>query len=210
MSYAVFPSGPFETNAYILYCPETKEAVFIDPAPESASDLIEFIEKHQLTLRGIWLTHTHWDHIADVAPLKKKYNVPVLVHKEDAGNLETPGSDRLPCWVEIEGVMPDGFLEHAQVLKLGDLEVQVIHTPGHTPGGVCFYVPKAKLLFSGDTLFAGTIGNLSFPTARPALMWKSLAILATLPPDTQVLPGHGPKTTIGAEKWLYQAEEIFG
>lgn len=210
MTYAVFPSGPFETNAYILSCLITKKCVFIDPAPSSLSPLRRYVEENALTPEAIWITHSHWDHIADAAPLKKLFSIPVLIHEEDAGNLREPGSDTLPCWIEIEGVEPKQLLHHNDHLTLGSLEIQVIHTPGHTPGGVCFYISQSHLLFSGDTLFAGTIGNLSFATARPALMWKSLAILATLPPDTIVLPGHGQATLIGKEKWLKNAEEIFG
>ncbi|MFN4173726.1 MAG: MBL fold metallo-hydrolase, partial [Parachlamydiaceae bacterium] len=86
----------------------------------------------------------------------------------------------------------------------------VIDLPGHTPGGVGFYDPKRGLLFSGDTLFQNTIGNLSFPTARPELMWKSLKKLAKLPPETIVMPGHGPSTTIAKERWLDKAEDYFG
>ena len=170
MSYTVFPSGPFETNAYILYCPKTLEAAIIDPAPESASSLIAFISENNLTPKQIWLTHSHWDHIADVAVLKMRYKLKVFIHEEDAPNLQDPGSDRLPCWIAIEGVRPDQLIHEKDLLHLGTLTAEVIETPGHTPGGVCFYLPTENLLFSGDTLFQGSIGNLSFPTARPQLM----------------------------------------
>lgn len=97
MTYAVFPSGPFDTNAYVLFCPATKKAVFIDPAPESCSPLVEYTETHQLLPEAIWLTHSHWDHIADAAALQRQYALPIGVHKEDAGNVQHPGSDQLPC-----------------------------------------------------------------------------------------------------------------
>lgn len=210
MSYSVFPSGPFETNAYILYCPDTRDAVFIDPAPSSFPSLENVVKNNHLNPKAIWITHSHWDHTADTALLKKRYSIPVYIHQEDEGNLKDPRSDRLPCWIDIEPVNPDHFFKDGDTLTLGQLTTHVIHTPGHTPGGVSFYLPKEKLLFSGDTLFAGTIGNLSFPTARPPLMWKSLAILARLPSDTIVLPGHGSSTTIGQENWLDRAEEHFG
>lgn len=208
-NYQVFPSGPFETNAYVLYSPYALEAVFIDPAPGSAEALLDFVHEHQLTPKAIWLTHSHWDHIADVAKLLKKFPVPVLIHPEDAENLIHPGSDKLPCWITIEGVTPTHLLQEGEILTIGTSKAKVIFTPGHTPGGVCFYLPEEKLLFSGDTLFQGTIGNLSFPTARPSLMWKSLAKLDKLPSDTVILPGHGPSSTIGAESWLGRAEELF-
>lgn len=210
MTLAVFPSGPFETNAYVLSCPDTKSAAIIDPAPESSEKIISYIEKNHLKAEKILLTHSHWDHIADVTPLAAHFGIDVLIHQLDAPNLETPGADLLPCWIDIAGVKPDQFLQEGEDLQLGSLILRVIHTPGHTPGGVCFYLPKEKLLISGDTLFKGTIGNLSFPTANAQLMWQSLKKLAKLPAETKVFPGHGPSTTIAAENWLERAEQIFG
>lgn len=205
-----FPSGPFSTNAYLVVCPETKHAAIIDPAPESSSLIFAAIEKQDLNPDKILITHSHWDHIADTAEIKKKYNIPVYVHQEDKENLEHPGSDGLPCWIHIPSVMASGALQEGQIIPIGNLQLVVIHTPGHTPGGVCFYCQEHQFIISGDTLFKGTIGNLSFPTARPNLMWVSLKKLAALPPDTVVYPGHGPATTIGSEKWLSQAENLFG
>lgn len=204
-----FASGPFDTNAYIAACPETKEAVIIDPAPDSAKKLEECIAQKGLIPTEIVLTHSHWDHIADVSPLKKKYAVPVSIHAEDAPNLKNPGSDGLPCWLSFPGVVPDKLLKENDTIKVGKSSLKVIETPGHTPGGICLYSPDNGILFSGDTLFKGTIGNLSFATARPEKMWPSLAKLDALPKNTTVYPGHGPSTTIGAEHWLPQAREYF-
>lgn len=204
-----FPSGPFETNAYVVVCPNTKHAGIIDPAPDSAQVIADFIKKNQLHPEKILLTHSHWDHIADTAPLKSLYNIPVYIHPDDAPNLENPGDDGLPCWINIQGVKPTNFLHEGDVISIGDLKLTVINTPGHTPGGVCFYCKEHNFLISGDTLFKANIGNLSFPTARPHLMWGSLDKLSKLPPETVVYPGHGPKTTIGAESWLPNARNIF-
>jgi len=202
-------SGPADTNSYLLACSETKRAVVIDVPFESVELLLKRAEKLSLSIGMILLTHSHWDHTAEVALLKEKLNIPVYVHQDDAGNLETPGSDGLPLFFPIQGVKPDGSLFDGQELNVGSLYIQVIHTPGHTPGGVCFYLPKEKILISGDTLFRGTIGNLSFPTARPSLMWSSLKKLAALPPETGVYPGHGAPTTIGKEKWIAHAQDRF-
>lgn len=210
MSYAVIPSGPFDTNAYVLLCPKTLKAAIIDPAPESMQKIVSYLKEHHLIPESIWLTHSHWDHIADAASLIKKYNIPLSVHEDDAENVRNPGSDTLPCWITIEGVTPTYFFKDGEMLHLGNLLIYVIHTPGHSPGGVSFYLPQEKLLFSGDTLFKGTIGNLSFATARPALMWQSLEKLGKLPEDIKVLPGHGPETTIGREHWLKNAKNYFG
>lgn len=210
MFIQAIPSGPFETNAYVVACPHTKHAAIIDPAPESAAAIEHCLTKNSFIPQKILLTHSHWDHIADVAPLKEHYKIPVYIHPEDAGNLEDPGSDGLPCWYQFDSVTPAGFLNEGDKVSIGNITFTILHTPGHTPGGICLYCPEEKVLISGDTLFQGSIGNLSFATARPKLMWSSLDKLAKLPSETKVYPGHGPATTIGHENWLPRAKEIFG
>ncbi len=193
-----------------MACPTTKEAVIIDPAPGSAAPIGQYLEKNHLIPIKILLTHSHWDHIADASALKEKYGIGVFVHREDSPNLESPGADLLPLRMNCPPVKPEGFLNEGDLIPVGKLQLEVIHTPGHTPGGVCFYEKSQGILISGDTLFKGTIGNLSFPTGRPKLMWKSLEKLSKLPPETRVFPGHGEITTIKAESWLSKAETIFG
>lgn len=210
MFMQVFSSGPAETNSIVLACPKTHKAVIIDVPFDSSPLLLEAVKKHSLQPEMILLTHSHWDHLGEAALLKKQLNVPLYVHAEDAGNVENPGSDGLPLFFPVQGVKPDGFLKEGQKISVGSLEIEVIHTPGHTPGCVCFWLPQEKVLISGDTLFQGTIGNLSFPTARPALMWESLKKLAKLPPETRVIPGHGGETTIKKEQWIAHAKEKFG
>ncbi|MCP5492353.1 MAG: MBL fold metallo-hydrolase [Chlamydiales bacterium] len=207
MLLTAFPSGPFATNAYLLQCKQTGQAAIFDPAPGSAQDLKWATA--QLYIKKILLTHSHWDHIGDLAELKKYWDVPVYVHELDAANVFNPGSDGLPMMMPIEGVQVDGFLEDGQQIQVGALLIQVIHTPGHTPGGVCFYLKEQGILLSGDTLFKGSIGNLSFSTANPDAMWTSLKKLAKLPSDTKVYPGHGEPTMIGKETWLENAKEVF-
>ena len=182
----------------------------VDPAPGSFGPISTYLQENSLIPDKLILTHSHWDHTAETSLFKKKFNLPVYIHESDVGNLETPGSDGLPCWISIEGVKPDVLLKEGDIVSVGDLNFEVIHTPGHTPGGICLHCKEQHTLISGDTLFQGTIGNLSFPTARPHLMWKSLEKLAQLPPQTKVYPGHGPSTTIGAETWLADAENLFG
>lgn len=205
-----FCCGPFETNAYLVGCSSTRSAALIDPAPGSRGEFLAALEKEGLTATHILLTHTHWDHIADVPLLKKALGLPVYVHKADAANLIAPGSDGLPLFIALEGVTPDYLLEGEERIEVGQHSFEVLPTPGHTPGGVCFYCEREGLLFSGDTLFKGAIGNLSFPTASPEDMWHSLERLAALPPTTRVLPGHGVETTIGVERWLPEARKLFG
>lgn len=209
MFIQAFPSGPFSTNAYLVACPLTKQAAIVDPAPGSADVIRSFLAQNQFKVDKILLTHSHWDHIADVSSLKKRFSIPVYIHPLDRPNLEKPGSDQLPCWIPMEGVVADVLMQEGDQISIGSLLLTVIHTPGHTPGGVCFYDSTHKILLSGDTLFKGTIGNLSFPTSEPDLMWPSLDKLAKLPPETKVYPGHGEDTTIGAESWLSQARQLF-
>ncbi|MCB1072161.1 MAG: MBL fold metallo-hydrolase [Chlamydiales bacterium] len=202
-----FPSGPFETNAYILACSETNKGVIIDPAPDSAAALID--GSAAIEIKAILLTHSHWDHIGDLKKVKTTFGVPVYVHPSDRLNVVKPGSDKLPLMFHIDGVEPEFDLQEGEVIEVGKLKLIVIETPGHTPGGVCFYLDKEKILFSGDTLFKGSIGKISFPTANPQAMWRSLKKLEKLPPETVVYPGHGPSTTIGDEDWLPKAQELF-
>ncbi len=197
-----FPFGPLGTNAILFGCESTGKGAVIDPSRGAATPILQEAHLLGLTIEKILLTHSHWDHIADVHELRERTDVPVYVHPLDEGNLIDPGSDGLPLYFPIRGVEPDRYLEEGKVIKVGDLTIEVIHTPGHSPGCVCFYLKKQKVLFSGDTLFKGSMGGLHLPTAQPELMGSSLAKLAALPADTRVIPGHGEDTTIGAEKWL--------
>ena len=210
MLLEIFPSGPLETNAIVIGCSSTDLAVIFDPAAESAYQINAYLTKHQLAPKCILLTHSHWDHIADVTTLKEKWKIPVAVHSADAPNLEQPGADGLPFSLSIPGVQPDRLLAEGDVIAVGTLQFQVIHTPGHSLGSVCFYEPKQKLLISGDTLFKGCIGNLSFPTSDPDAMWPSLQKIQKLDPSTRIFPGHGPDTVLSHESWLSQAKALFG
>ncbi|MGH2611780.1 MAG: MBL fold metallo-hydrolase, partial [Rhabdochlamydiaceae bacterium] len=144
------------------------------------------------------------------AELKRTFQAPLYIHPSDEENLKKPGSDKLPLFFSIDGVEADGFLKEGEIFRIGNLELKVIETPGHSPGGVCLWFPKEKVLFSGDTLFQGSMGRIDFPTSRPSQMWQSLKKLAKLPPETKVYPGHGPATTIAQEAWMTKAETIFG
>lgn len=208
MVIQTFSCGPLSTNAYIVACAETHEAAVIDPAPGSFYQTQEYVASTSLKLRNVLLTHSHWDHIADVKAFLDYYGASVSVHSLDAPNLENPGVDRIPFRLTIPGVKPDVLLEEGAEILLGELKLQVLHTPGHSPGCICFYEPAQQVLFSGDTLFKGTMGTLALPTSHPALMWPSLRKLAQLPPKTIVYPGHGAPTTIGDEAfWMKQVEQ---
>ena len=210
MIVKVFSAGPLETNTVLLACPKTHKAAIIDVPFESIPLLMEEIKRNSLQPQMILLTHSHWDHIGAAIELKEKLKIPIYIHAEDAKNLEAPGSDGLPLFFPVKGGVADHLLKDGQLIELGSLKIEVIHTPGHTPGGVCFWIKDEGVLIAGDTLFQGTIGKLSLPTGRPHLMWESLKKLSKLPAHTRVIPGHGEETTIGAEKWLSDPEKKFG
>jgi hydroxyacylglutathione hydrolase len=203
MHVFTFPTGPFDTNTYILSSERTLDAVIIDPGVGSYATLIKEINKKSLKPTAIWLTHSHWDHIGDAAGIKKEFNIPIYIHNDDKENLENPGSDGLTMPVQkIEGVIPDHLIKDGDILFIDDISFLVIHTPGHSPGGVCFYSEKENVLISGDTLFKDGMGSLSLPTSQPKKMRPSLKKLSGLPPDTVVYSGHGPKTILKDESWL--------
>jgi len=207
MDIVTLPSGPFKTNTYLVI--NDTLAVIIDPAPGSKKSLDKEIEARKVRPIAIIITHSHWDHIADVAALQEAYFPDIIVEDEDAYNLIQPGSDRIPCWMNIQGVIPTRLVHDGDKILLGQISFRVIHTPGHTPGGMCLYVETEGVLFSGDTLFRRTMGNISFPTSERERMLSSLKKLALLPQDTCVYPGHGETTTIGQEEWLANPEKEF-
>ena len=133
-----FTTGPIDTNSYLLICPSSKSAVVIDVGQDSAQELNSYAERHQLKLEKILLTHSHWDHIAGLAHLKNHLDIRVYVHQDDENNIINPGSDGLLLFIPIQGVKVDHYLKDEEVINAGDLRIKVIHTPGHTPGGVCF------------------------------------------------------------------------
>lgn len=204
-----FPFGPFETNAILVACEATKKAAVIDPSYGSTEAICRKCDDLGLTVEKILITHSHWDHIADVHALAQKTGAAVYVHPLDALNLEQPGQDGIPLLFPIQGTKPDFLIGHGEQLMIGDILCQVIHSPGHSPGSVCYFAPDKKVLFTGDTLFEGSIGNLHLPTSQPEKMWESLQAILQLPQNTRIVPGHGPDTTLAQENWLSRAKEIF-
>lgn len=210
MILEVFCSGPVQTNCTILACSKTLKGAIIDAPAGCIETVLKRIRDLNLHMEMLLFTHSHWDHTAEAAELKKRLGLSLYVHERDLPNLRSPGADGLPLLFPIEKAEADHLLKGGEIINLGELEIEVIHTPGHSPGSVCFYLPKEGVLISGDTLFHGTIGNLSFPTSEPNRMWGSLEKLAHLPPETRVVPGHGEETTIGREKWLKNPKDYFG
>jgi glyoxylase-like metal-dependent hydrolase (beta-lactamase superfamily II) len=204
-----FPFGPLETNSILFGCAKTKKGAVVDPSFGSSEAILQKAEENGIKIEKILLTHSHWDHFADAHILQNQTKAPIFIHPLDVKNLEVPGSDGIPFMVPIQSVKADHLIHEGDLIEVGDLKIEVIHSPGHSPGSVCFYFRDQNLLFSGDTLFKGSIGNLYLPTASPTHMWTSLRKLSELPLETLVVPGHGSDTIIGNETWLNRAQEIF-
>ena len=195
--------GPYGVNCTILS--EDGRAILVDPGAE-ADRLAAALARDRLTPDAVLLTHAHFDHIGGIPALLERFPaLPVLVGAADVPVLTHPLNQVPPDYPPIPRpptlVTPESRATLAPFAPGGWLAgLEVIDTPGHTPGGVCYCLPSERLLLSGDTLFAGSVGRTDFPGGDMATLRASLRKLAALPDDTLVIPGHGPFTTIGAEK----------
>ncbi len=188
--------GPLQENCYIVYNKEN-ECVIIDPGYESQR-IIDTIENEKLKPLYILLTHGHIDHIGAVKDLKDKYGIFVYIHNKDKNMLEKPNKNSASLYgMSVNGAKADYFVKEGNDIKFSDDSFKVIETPGHTGGGVCYKLDN--ILFSGDTLFLGSIGRYDFPESSGLDLMNSLKKLTLLDKDTIVLPGHGPETSIEYE-----------
>ena len=192
MIIKTIPTGMIEENCYIVMAENTNEGFLVDPGAD-AQILANAVENMKMKPKFILLTHGHWDHVGAVVELKDKFNIPFYISTNDNDMIQS-GQDTYGSTPN-----PDGYLKEGDTFKFADKTIRVIETPGHTPGGVCFLVDKS--LFTGDTLFNGTIGRTDFVGGSFETLVSSVRRkLATLPEDIKVYPGHGPSTTIGLEK----------
>jgi glyoxylase-like metal-dependent hydrolase (beta-lactamase superfamily II) len=190
------------TNSYIIF--DNEEAMVVDPGGEPEK-IDEMLETLKVNPKYIFLTHCHADHIGGVKYIKEKYNSKVLISRNDSEGLIDSTRNLAPYMgYEIETVEADSRLDDNDMIHVGNLEFQVILTPGHTSGGSCLYCETEKLLISGDTLFAGSYGRTDLPTSSHEEMMNSIKNLMKLPDETCVYPGHGRPTTIGEEKEFYK------
>lgn len=175
--------GPYQANCYILGCKTTLEGLVIDPGDDVYS-IVNEISRNRLKVRHILFTHGHFDHTGGAAELKRITKAPLLIHPLDAPGL---------------GIRADGYLRQGQEIHVGTYTISVIHTPGHSPGGVCFHAPGA--VFTGDTLFAGSVGRTDFPGGDHQDLVKGvISKIFPLGDRLRVYPGHGPASTIGRER----------
>ena len=201
MKVGKFVLGPVATNCYIGINEETKECFIVDPAT-CPPEFVSYIKNAGLTVKAVLLTHGHFDHIMGLDALLKEFSVPVYAHAAEREVLE---SEQLNSSASMLG-QPYSFsgadyVTNRQELRIAGFEILVIYTPGHTIGGCCYYIEKEKTLFSGDTLFHGSVGRTDLPTGSMGQLVSSVRDrLFVLPDDTQVYPGHMEETTIGYEK----------
>ncbi|MBN1622578.1 MAG: MBL fold metallo-hydrolase [Endomicrobiales bacterium] len=189
--------GPLASNCYLLADADTKETLIIDPGAEP-EEIIREIEANNFKIVGILNTHAHADHIGANEDMINKYKVPLYIHKADAQYLrDTSYNGSLLVGPPLVSPEADVLLEDGQTIEVGSLKGKIIHTPGHTPGGINLLVED--LLFTGDTLFRSSIGRWDFPGGNGKDLMKSLEIYKKLDPDLKVLPGHGDTTTIKNE-----------
>lgn len=207
MLIAGFPAGSFATNCYVLAPGPGEECVIIDPGQDAEPGIAEVLDEHRLKPVAVMLTHGHIDHIWSVAPVCGARDIPAYIHPSDRALLSDPARG-LSTQVGQQLFGGLTFSEPADVAELADgmtvrlagLELTVDHAPGHTPGSVAFRLPEG-VLFSGDLLFAQSIGRTDLPGGDyPAILESLARVCLTLPDETAVLPGHGPQTTIGAER----------
>jgi glyoxylase-like metal-dependent hydrolase (beta-lactamase superfamily II) len=199
-----FPVGDFECNCSVLGCPDTKEAMVVDPGGEPER-VLEVVRHYDLTVKWVVHTHAHLDHIAGTREVKEATAAPIALHRDDQflyDGFEVQA--RMFGW-RVKPTLPvDHWLTHGESLAFGKLSAAVLHTPGHTPGSCCFQLELADhgpVLFSGDTLFNRSIGRTDLPGGDYGTLERSiLDRLYTLDPDTRVIPGHGPPTRIGDEQ----------
>lgn len=192
-------NGAFQANCYLLIN-DRKEALVIDPGAEPER-ICRILRDRDLTVAGYPLTHGHMDHVAALAEVRAQFPAPVGLHAEDA-RWAFSSQNAMPPYYSAPAIPPpiDVSYSESEPAVFGSFSINILETPGHSPGGVCFLFPEDNLLISGDTLFAGSIGRTDLPGSSPRDMMQSLKKLLQIEQNYTVYPGHGPATTLDEEK----------
>jgi glyoxylase-like metal-dependent hydrolase (beta-lactamase superfamily II) len=201
MIFETLEVGPLGVNCFILGCAATREGVVVDPGGD-VERIAGIVQRHGLKVRCIINTHGHFDHVGGNLQAVRLFGAPLLIHESDAAML-----DRAAEVAQMYGMQgenspaPDSFLAEGMEIVFGSHRMKTLHTPGHTQGGCCFYLEAEKMVITGDTLFADSIGRTDLPGGSHEQLLASIKTkLFTLPDEVTAYPGHGPKTTIGHEK----------
>ncbi len=194
--------GVASTNCYLIADETTRQAVLFDAPDHTVTPLLEEAARRDWEVIGLWLTHGHFDHLADHAVVTRRFpNARVLIHADDEAKLEHPGRQLrlfgLP--LDIPPRKADAFVRDGQQLAIGALEVKVIHTPGHAPGHVAYHLPQERVLVGGDLIIGGSVGRTDLPDSNHADLEASIRRVMALPPETRLLGGHGSPSTLGEE-----------
>ena len=192
--------GMASANCYIVYLKNSKECIIVD-APGDTARIIAELDKLELKPVAVLLTHSHFDHIGAASELCEHYDVKLCCHEAEAELLKEPGLNLTSMVGRGYGLSAERTFYDGEEVELAGMKLRVIHTPGHTAGGACYYFYEEGVLISGDTLFAESVGRTDFPTGSSRVLMDSIKNkLFTLPEDTVVYPGHYESTTIGHEK----------
>src|ERR1700704_653858 len=201
MILETLPVGPLQCNCSILGDETSREAIVVDPG-DDIPRILALVVKHNLTVKQIVITHAHIDHIAGAHRLKQLTGAPILYNQNDLPLVKM--MDVQAGWLGIPPPIvsnPDDTLDDGKLVAITGLTGSILHTPGHTEGSICLYLPDQTLLLAGDTLFAGSVGRTDLPGGNTSKLLRSIhERLLTLPDDVAVIPGHGPGTTIGSER----------
>lgn len=192
--------GAVATNCYLAENTKTKEALIIDPG-DNAPGIAKIIKSDGVTPVAILLTHGHFDHAMAAEEVANEYGIEIYAHEAERETLEDPRINLSGMIGQTLKFHADRYVKDGEVLHLAGFDIQVFHTPGHTLGGVCYYLEEEKVLFSGDTLFCQSVGRTDFPTGSASTLIRSIQEkLMPLPDDTEVYTGHEDMTTIGMER----------
>ncbi|MGH7997520.1 MAG: MBL fold metallo-hydrolase [Opitutaceae bacterium] len=202
MKLHVLPAGPIQTNAYLLAAPDRREALLIDAPGSIWSRVQPLLAEHGCRLTELWLTHGHWDHTQGAAEVVRETGARVSGHAADRDLFEEPRvMSAFTPGLALEPVLVDRWLQGGERLPALGLEASVRHVPGHCPGNVLFHFGASKAAFVGDAIFQGAVGRTDIPGGDFAELERSIREqIYTLPDETTIFPGHGPRTTVGAEK----------
>lgn len=191
--------GEIRTNCFIVSNEDTKDAVVVDPGDE-CERILEHLNRNELNVKAILLTHGHFDHIMAAQELASTTRVSIYAYESERELLANPGLNCSSIFGKSLTLAPVESLLDLEKIQIADIEFVVIHTPGHTKGSVCYYIPDEQILLSGDTLFFESVGRTDFPTGNSGVLIKSInERLFTLPKEVKVYPGHGCSTSIGYE-----------